>query len=225
MAWTKNMSINCHQLILDSFCFRFLIDVGMFIYFSWILCAQLIYDTIRAGGSEAAGFGDCLKLFPQHLVASRYVHETWICAKIFLVWSIATKLMDMLDCRSGNWPGWIELSGKMAVLARLLSELRCKTDDRIVLVSNYTQVRAQPLWQQPIWANLNTPTCLIWVVFVERNSTCPFFVMYSLFSVYRPWIYSLKFAERGTTRSLGLTELLPLVNGRSWFWGSMTRIR
>ncbi|KAG0596659.1 hypothetical protein M758_UG273900 [Ceratodon purpureus] len=72
---------------------------------------KLIYDTIRAGGSETAGFGDCLKLFPQHLVASR----------------------------SGAWPGWIELSGKMAVLARLLSELRCKTDDRIVLVSNYTQ--------------------------------------------------------------------------------------
>nr|PNR53914.1 hypothetical protein PHYPA_007589 [Physcomitrium patens] len=72
---------------------------------------KLIYDTIRAGGSEAAGFGDCLKLFPPHLVASR----------------------------SSSWPDWIELSGKMAVLARLLSELRCKTDDRIVLVSNYTQ--------------------------------------------------------------------------------------
>lgn len=33
---------------------------------------QLIYDTLRAGGSEAAGFEDCMPLFPQHLVSSRY---------------------------------------------------------------------------------------------------------------------------------------------------------
>ena len=47
--------------------------------------------------------------------------------------------------RSGSWTGgggmWVELSGKMHVLARLLGHLRHKTDDRIVLVSNYTQVR------------------------------------------------------------------------------------
>jgi DNA repair and recombination RAD54-like protein len=73
---------------------------------------QLIYDTLRAGGSEAAGFEDCMPLFPQHLVSSR----------------------------SATWANWIELSGKMAVLAHLLAELRQKTDDRIVLVSNYTQV-------------------------------------------------------------------------------------
>ena len=36
---------------------------------------------------------------------------------------------------------WVELSGKMHVLAILLGHLRQKTDDRIVLVSNYTQVR------------------------------------------------------------------------------------
>ncbi|KAL4567072.1 hypothetical protein LXL04_022644 [Taraxacum kok-saghyz] len=44
---------------------------------------------------------------------------------------------------SGSWTGgdgsWVELSGKMQVLARLLAHLRKKTDDRIVLVSNYTQ--------------------------------------------------------------------------------------
>jgi hypothetical protein len=34
----------------------------------------------------------------------------------------------------------VELSGKMHVLARLLGHLRRRTDDRIVLVSNYTQV-------------------------------------------------------------------------------------
>ncbi|CAM6077058.1 unnamed protein product [Sphagnum tenellum] len=72
---------------------------------------KLIYDTLRAGGSEAAGFEDCMPLFPQHLVSSR----------------------------SAMWANWIELSGKMAVLAHLLAELRQKTDDRIVLVSNYTQ--------------------------------------------------------------------------------------
>jgi len=47
-------------------------------------------------------------------------------------------------CRSGSWTGgdgaWVELSGKMQVLARLLHQLRQKTNDRIVLVSNYTQV-------------------------------------------------------------------------------------
>ena len=46
--------------------------------------------------------------------------------------------------RSGSWTGgdgaWVELSGKMHVLARLLAHLHQKTDDRIVLVSNYTQV-------------------------------------------------------------------------------------
>lgn len=47
-------------------------------------------------------------------------------------------------CRSGSWTGghggWVELSGKMQVLARLLAQLRQRTNDRIVLVSNYTQV-------------------------------------------------------------------------------------
>lgn len=53
---------------------------------------------------------------------------------------------DLFCCcdRSGLWTGgdgiWVELSGKMHVLARLLAHLRQKTDDRIVLVSNYTQV-------------------------------------------------------------------------------------
>ena len=46
--------------------------------------------------------------------------------------------------RSGLWTGghgaWVELSGKMHVLARLLAHLRQRTNDRIVLVSNYTQV-------------------------------------------------------------------------------------
>jgi hypothetical protein len=67
----------------------------------------------------------------------------------------------MLDYRSGNWPGWIELSGEMAVLARLLSGMRCTTNDRIALVSNYSQVCAKPLWQKPIWANPNTVASLI----------------------------------------------------------------
>jgi len=47
--------------------------------------------------------------------------------------------------RCGSWTGgggmWVELSGKMHVLAKLLGHLHHKTDDRIVLVSNYTQVR------------------------------------------------------------------------------------
>lgn len=34
---------------------------------------------------------------------------------------------------------WEMLSGKMAVLAKMLEMLRAETDDRIVIVSNYTQ--------------------------------------------------------------------------------------
>lgn len=53
-------------------------------------------------------------------------------------------IFSIYSRRSGTWTGgggiWVELSGKMNVLARLLSHLRQKTDDRIVLVSNYTQV-------------------------------------------------------------------------------------
>ncbi|KAL7002809.1 DNA-dependent ATPase protein rad54 [Sarracenia purpurea var. burkii] len=50
---------------------------------------------------------------------------------------------SVCSARSGSWSGgegsWVELSGKMHVLARLLSQLHQRTDDRIVLVSNYTQ--------------------------------------------------------------------------------------
>ncbi|EEF43701.1 DNA repair and recombination protein RAD54B, putative [Ricinus communis] len=76
---------------------------------------KLIYDTIRSGTPGTSGFEDCIRFFPP----------------------------GMFSGRSGTWSGgdgsWIELSGKMHVLARLLAHLRQRTDDRIVLVSNYTQ--------------------------------------------------------------------------------------
>nr|DAD41242.1 TPA_asm: hypothetical protein HUJ06_015565 [Nelumbo nucifera] len=76
---------------------------------------KLIYDTIRSGSPGTLGFEDCIRFFPP----------------------------EMFSGRSGSWTGgdgvWVELSGKMHVLARLLAQLRQKTDDRIVLVSNYTQ--------------------------------------------------------------------------------------
>ncbi|KAL0334853.1 UNVERIFIED_CONTAM: protein CHROMATIN REMODELING 25 [Sesamum radiatum] len=76
---------------------------------------KLIYDTIKSGSPGTSGFEDCLRFFPQ----------------------------EMFSGRSGSWTGgdgvWVELSGKMHVLARLLAQLRHRTDDRIVLVSNYTQ--------------------------------------------------------------------------------------
>ncbi|AQK75165.1 DNA repair and recombination protein RAD54 [Zea mays] len=76
---------------------------------------KLIYDTIKSNNSGVSGFDDCLHFFPP----------------------------DLFSGRSGSWTGgggmWVELSGKMHVLARLLGHLRQKTDDRIVLVSNYTQ--------------------------------------------------------------------------------------
>ncbi|KAG9450907.1 hypothetical protein H6P81_010872 [Aristolochia fimbriata] len=76
---------------------------------------KLIYDTIRNGGAGTMGLEGCLRFFPPELFSGR----------------------------SGSWTGgdgiWVELSGKMHVLARLLAHLRQKTNDRIVLVSNYTQ--------------------------------------------------------------------------------------
>jgi len=76
---------------------------------------KLIYDTIKSNNSSGSGFEDCLRFFPPELFSGR----------------------------SGSWTGgggmWVELSGKMHVLAKLLGHLHHKTDDRIVLVSNYTQ--------------------------------------------------------------------------------------
>ncbi|KAG8368368.1 hypothetical protein BUALT_Bualt15G0038200 [Buddleja alternifolia] len=76
---------------------------------------KLIYDTIKSGSPGTSEFEDCLRFFPQ----------------------------EVFSGRSGSWTGgdgiWVELSGKMHVLARLLAQLRQRTDDRIVLVSNYTQ--------------------------------------------------------------------------------------
>ncbi|EFJ27027.1 hypothetical protein SELMODRAFT_412612 [Selaginella moellendorffii] len=78
------------------------------------LCShpKLIYDTVRAGGSEAAGFENCMQFFPKEMQTGRGTPS------------------------DGSW---VKLSGKMFVLARLLENLRKKTNDRIVLVSNYTQ--------------------------------------------------------------------------------------
>ncbi|CAA7030766.1 unnamed protein product [Microthlaspi erraticum] len=76
---------------------------------------KLIYDTIKSKSPGTIGFENCLEFFPA----------------------------EMFSGRSGAWTGgdgaWVELSGKMHVLSRLLANLRRKTDDRIVLVSNYTQ--------------------------------------------------------------------------------------
>ncbi|KAJ6707810.1 DNA EXCISION REPAIR PROTEIN ERCC-6-RELATED [Salix viminalis] len=76
---------------------------------------KLIFDTIKNGSPGTSGFEDCMRFFPP----------------------------GMFSGRSGSWTGgdgaWVELSGKMHVLARLLAHLRLRTDDRIVLVSNYTQ--------------------------------------------------------------------------------------
>ncbi|KAL8151353.1 hypothetical protein V2J09_021161 [Rumex salicifolius] len=76
---------------------------------------KLIYDTIKSENSGTSGLEGCMQFFPPELFSGR----------------------------SGAWTGrngiWVELSGKMHVLACLLAHLRKKTDDRIVLVSNYTQ--------------------------------------------------------------------------------------
>ncbi|XP_026451005.1 protein CHROMATIN REMODELING 25-like [Papaver somniferum] len=90
---------------------------------------KLIYNTIKSG-SGTSGFEDCICFFPP----------------------------AMFFGRSGAWTGgdgvWVELSGKMHVLARLLAQLRSKTDDRIVLVSNYTQQEIRWAEVSFLWASL-----------------------------------------------------------------------
>ncbi|KAL6514250.1 DNA-dependent ATPase protein rad54 [Orobanche hederae] len=82
---------------------------------AYITALKKLCNHPKSGSPGTRGFEDCLHFFPQ----------------------------EMFSGRSGSWNGgdgiWVELSGKMHVLARLLAHLRNRTDDRIVLVSNYTQ--------------------------------------------------------------------------------------
>jgi len=58
------------------------------------------------------------------------------------------------DSRSGRvelLPGWEEMSGKFALVANMLAVLYAETDDRVVIVSNYTQV-----------LHLATPPNVLW---------------------------------------------------------------
>ena len=67
------------------------------------------------GGTPASGFESCVSLFPEGAIAP--------------------------TGRGMGQPTSVlpQLSGKFHVLHRMLKELRATTDDRIVLVSNYTQ--------------------------------------------------------------------------------------
>ena len=104
---------------------------------------QLIYDTVRSGGSNAAGFENCLDYFPSEMFSGRYYSCRTVLYSFFLYLFVTVMHKPIFLCRKGSWSGvdgsWIELSGKMSVLARLLAKLRQTTNDRIVLVSNYTQ--------------------------------------------------------------------------------------
>jgi DNA repair and recombination RAD54-like protein len=106
-----------------------------------IFILQLIYDTIKSNNSGGSGFDDCLRFFPLELFSGRYL----TLLSLSFIFAEPSYNYCLLMQRSGSWTGgggmWVELSGKMHVLARLLGHLRQKTDDRIVLVSNYTQVR------------------------------------------------------------------------------------
>jgi DNA repair and recombination RAD54-like protein len=77
---------------------------------------KLIYDVVNSMQKDTVpdGFEDCGKFFPPGVFDNGRVG------------------------RGGMALGWENFSGKMAVLSRLLSNLR-PTGDRIVLVSNYTQ--------------------------------------------------------------------------------------
>lgn len=83
---------------------------------------KLIYDMINGAkntGQAASGFSTCAEFF-------------------------TPGMYDGGGGRSGRggggmMHGWEEHSGKFAVLARLLANLRAETKDRIVIISNYTQ--------------------------------------------------------------------------------------
>jgi len=106
-----------------------------------IFVLQLIYDTKKSNNSGGSGFDDCARFFPPELFSGRYL----TLLSLSFIFAEPSYNYCLLMQRSGSWTGgggmWVELSGKMHVLTRLLGHLRQKTDDRIVLVSNYTQVR------------------------------------------------------------------------------------
>jgi len=81
---------------------------------------KLIYDMMQSAGrgtGGADGFENCERLFPEGLFDA-----------------------GRIGGRSGGMPvGWEALSGKFAVVARMLALLREQTSDRIVIVSNFTQ--------------------------------------------------------------------------------------
>lgn len=86
---------------------------------------KLIYDAThstvsgssRGGEKVANGFEGCAELFPPGLFDS-----------------------GGRGARSGTLPsGWENLSGKFAVVSRMLALLREQTRDRVVIVSNFTQ--------------------------------------------------------------------------------------
>eukprot|EP00210_Caulerpa_lentillifera_P002332 g2237.t1 len=79
---------------------------------------KLIYDQLYShygpnSSGSTEGFEDCEDLMPNGLFGR--------------------------GTSKGLPDNWVEYSGKLTVLARMLKELRKSTDDRIVVVSNYTQ--------------------------------------------------------------------------------------
>jgi DNA repair and recombination RAD54-like protein len=80
---------------------------------------QLIYDTIKNSKSGGSCFDDCLHFFPPKLFSGPF---TLLYTSILL--NQLTNTIYFMQ-GSGSWTGgggmWVELSGKMHVLARLLS--------------------------------------------------------------------------------------------------------
>lgn len=101
-----------------------------FLLFNFLLC-RLIYDMVhsssnaKVSASEGGvnGFEDCGKLFPPG------VFDTTRSGR-----------GSAMAAGGSSLPfGWEAMSGKFAVVARMLALLREQTKDRIVIVSNYTQ--------------------------------------------------------------------------------------
>lgn len=115
---------------------------------------RLIYDVVRtmkadkSGGKKdtgAAGFEDCEKVsHAWRVVLLLYMQQsTWQAvhgrACRLLLPSTLSRLQFFPDNFHRERSACVDMSGKFALAARMLTMLRHTTDDRIVIVSCYTQ--------------------------------------------------------------------------------------
>lgn len=106
---------------------------------------KLIYDVVNGRDKgDISGFDGCAKFFPPG-VSPESPFEQCMCMRAVqgsddtMSWWHAGVFDDGRLNRGGMAIGWEALSGKFGVVAKMLAILWKQTDDKIVIVSNYTQ--------------------------------------------------------------------------------------